>query len=521
VQNDPNTPDFSHSDLLEAETLDEVGFGIPEEPVEEPEDDNPWVAFIRKYRHDPVRFVREVLGTEPFEWQQEALTKISGPKPVRRLSIRSGHGVGKSCTASFAAVHKLATCYPVKIIVTAPSASTLESGLLPEIKSWIKRLPEWLQCQYEVKSDRIILSKDPDAAFLQARTSSKDTPEALAGIHSDNVLIICDEASGIPEAVFNAAQGSMSSEGSQTLLLGNPTKLTGLFYRSHNELRKHAANPDGIWDTMHVSCLTVPEKVSDEFVKEVKEAEGEDSNEYRIRVLGEFPTTENNALISAELVESAMERDIAIDPAEPIVYGLDPARTGGDRAVLCKRQGNVILGFSVWRNLDLMQLVGHVDHQAKQDRPAEIVVDVIGLGAGVADRLRQMGWNVRDCNVSESSALNPTANKLRDELWLSLRDWLRERGCKLPEDRVLREEICAPTYTYTGTGKLVIESKDSMRKRLRRSPDMADALCMTFAGMAAGIGGRATKWVPGEALVRAVHRPSQRASTARRGLTRR
>lgn len=483
-----------------APTILETGLIGPEpepEPVEE-FPDTPMGAFLRKYRYDPVRFCREVLGAEPFAWQQDAMNRISGPNPVRRLSVRSGHGVGKTACVSMLCVHKLVTSYPVKIIVTAPSASTLGSGLLPEIKSWLKRCPVYIQNLFEVRSDKIMLKKDPDAAFIEARTASADRPESLAGIHSANVLIVCDEASGIPEVVYEAAAGSMSTEGSQTILIGNPTRLTGLFYRSHHELK------DLVWDTMHVSCLSVPEIVSDEFVTEMRESHGPESNEFRIRVEGQFAATDDTSLIAADLVEDAMNRDIAVSPYDGIVYGVDPARFGGDRQVICKRRGNVILGFKVFRGLNLMELTGAIVNEAKQDNPEEIIVDVIGVGAGVADRLRELGLNVRDCNVAESSAMNPSAERLRDELWLSVRDWLRQRACKLPEDKTLREELCAPTYTYTSTGKLKVESKDGMRKRLRRSPDLADALCLTFAGAAAGVGGRAPKWIPGAPLRRGI-----------------
>jgi len=157
-----------------------------------------------------------------------------------------------------------------------------------------------------------------------------------------------------------------------------------------------------------------------------------------------------------------------------------------------------------WGGLDLMQTVGMVVNEAKIDRPIEICVDTIGLGSGVADRLREQGYNVRDVNVSESSAMNPNANKLRDELWMAAKDWLATRSVKLPKDDMLRMELVAPRYTFTSSGKLVVESKDGLRKRGMRSPDLADSLCLTFAGVAAGVGGRATAWVPGKSIKRGI-----------------
>jgi hypothetical protein len=141
-------------------------------------------------------------------------------------------------------------------------------------------------------------------------------------------------------------------------------------------------------------------------------------------------------------------------------------------------------------------------NEAKNDNPSEICVDTIGLGSGVADRLREMGYNVRDVNVSESSAMNPNANKLRDELWMSVKDWLETKTVKLPKDDTLRHELVAPRYTFTSSGKIVVESKDSLRKRGMRSPDLADSLCLTFAGNAAMVGGRAPAWRPGKPLRR-------------------
>jgi phage terminase large subunit len=149
-----------------------------------------------------------------------------------------------------------------------------------------------------------------------------------------------------------------------------------------------------------------------------------------------------------------------------------------------------------------MGVVGWVINEVGGDKTVEICVDSIGLGAGVADRLREQGYNVRDVNVAESSPLNPQAFKLRDELWLSVKDWLNTRACKLPKSDELRLELTACGYGYASNGKVKVESKADMKSRLRMSPDLADALCLTFAGQAAMIGGRAIAWSPGKPLLR-------------------
>ena len=183
---------------------------------------------------------------------------------------------------------------------------------------------------------------------------------------------------------------------------------------------------------------------------------------------------------------------------------IDVARFGDDRTVICKRQGNVVLGFKHWSGEDLMGTVGRIVHEAKMDNPAEILVDTIGLGAGVADRLREQGYNVRDVNVSESVAMNQSAARLRDELWIAAKNWLETRAVKLPKDDDLRQELIGPTYSFTSNGKVKVEGKSEMKRRGMRSPDLADALCLTFASSAAMVGGRAPRWVPGKPLTRRV-----------------
>jgi hypothetical protein len=151
-----------------------------------------------------------------------------------------------------------------------------------------------------------------------------------------------------------------------------------------------------------------------------------------------------------------------------------------------------------------MSLCGAIVNEAQQFKPIEINVDSIGLGAGLADRLRELGLPVRDVNVSEVAALNPQANRLRDELWISVRDFLAQRACRLPKDENLRADLVTPKYNFTSSGKLQVEAKSDMKKRLRRSPDYADALALTFAGRGAMIGGRMAAWTPGKPLKRRI-----------------
>ncbi len=373
--------------------------------------------------------------------------------------------------------------------------------MFAELKSWAGRLPPYLGVLIEAFSDRIELKADPNASFISARTSSADRPEAMSGVHSDHVILVADEAPGIPEAVYEAATGSMSGKSACTILIGNPTRLTGLFYKTHNELADK-------WSRMTVSCLDpdLADLVDRDFIQQVIDTWGEDSDQYRVRVLGEFPRAEANTLIAADVVEAAMNRDIALIVSEPVIWGLDVARSNtGDRTVLCKRQGQVVHDFTIWQGNDLMDSVGRVANligSGPDEKQQELCVDSIGMGGGVADRLRELGYNVRDVNVAEASPMNPQASRLRDELWLSLRDWLNQRACRLPKMEALKVELSTPTFGFLSNGKYKIETKEEMKKRLKRSPDLADALALTFAGQGALVGGRATSWIKGKPLRR-------------------
>lgn len=448
--------------------------------------------FFRTYRDRPVEFVRNVLRADPLPWQCDFLNAISSGE--RRISVRAGHGVGKSTACSWACIWWMLTRFPQKTVITAPTAGQLYDALFSELKRWAGKLPDALGSQLEVFSDRIVMKGAPESSFISARTSSAERPEALAGIHSEHVLLICDEASAIPEPVFESAAGSMSGHTATTILIGNPTRNTGLFFRTHHQLSSD-------WHTQHVSCQD-NRLVSEDFIRQIAATYGEGSNAYRVRVLGEFALRDDDSLIAADLVDAAMGRDVVLDTTQDLIYGVDIARFGSDRTVLMKRQGNVVLGFRHWSGEDLMGTVGRIVHEANIDKPASICIDSIGLGGGVADRLRELGFNAVDVNVSESVAMNQQANRLRDELWLSVRDWLETRAVRLPKDDDLRAELIGPTYSFTSNGKIKVEAKADMKRRGMRSPDIADALCLTFSGQAAYVAGRAAKWISGKPLKR-------------------
>ena len=443
---------------------------------------NPFHAAIEKYARAPIAFVRDILGVEPDNWQLEALRAVA--RGHTRLAIRSGHGVGKTCFAAWLCVWFICTRAPFKVAITAPSSSQLFDALWPEFIKWLNILPSGWRDLWDIRSDRVTLKADQEC-FVTARTSRPDTPEAMAGLHSAHILLIADEASGIPEQVFEAASGSMSSHGAITLLIGNATRSTGFFYRAHMMERDR-------WYTQKVSSAS-SKRVTSEFVDEIANRYGMDSNAFRVRVLGEFPLADDNTLIGADVVDSAMLRDIEIDPLAIEIWGVDVARFGTDASVLVKRKGRVVTEMPrAWHGLDTMQLAGAIkaewDITAPNQRPSLICIDVIGIGAGVVDRLHEQNLPILGVNVSETASTTGRYARLRDELWVRCKEWLGNRNVRLPRHDRLRDDLLMPRYSFLSDGRLQVESKQSMRSRGLPSCDHADALNLTFCEQGLGVG---------------------------------
>lgn len=429
----------------------------------------------------PGRLVREVFGVTPDDWQDEVLQWFGGGE--RRISVRSCHGVGKTALAAWLVWVMLLTRYPQKSVATAPGAPQLEGALIPEIKMWGKELPPALQALFDIKAKGIYLASNPEASYFEARTSRSDNPEALQGVHSDNVLLIGDEASGIPEAVYEAAIGSMSGEHATTLLIGNPVRTSGLFFDTHHKL-------SDMWRTKKVGHTDSP-RVTEDFVTDVLRRYGEKSNAFRVRCLGEFPLTDHDTVIPWEDVESAREREMEDSPRATRVWGADLARFGSDRCALSERTRRSAKVLDVWEGLDLMESAGRIKHRydntPDSEKPDVILIDSIGMGGGVHDRLHELGLPVREVNVAETASLGGF-QRARSELWWNCREWLAAHDVSLAKDddpqgpnEQLARELVMPKYKFTSTGKIQVESKSDMKKRERISPDIADSLIVTFA----------------------------------------
>jgi phage terminase large subunit len=446
-------------------------------------------ARLERFKTNPHAFVVEVLGAFPDLWQREALESIVKHD---RIAIRSGHGVGKSAYLAWVILWWMSTRLG-KVACTAPTAHQLQDVLWGELSKWYRKMPRWFQGQLSLKSERLEVVGAEAEAFAVARVSRKETPEAFQGFHSESMLFIVDEASGVDNLIFEVGQGAMSTAGAKSILTGNPTRTSGYFFDAFHRDRSR-------WHTIKVGCDEA-KNVDPSFIQEMEEKYGSDSNIFRVRVLGEFADEGDDTVISLSCIESAIERDIEINPNSATVWGLDVSRFGSDRTALCKRKGKSILEpITTWQGKDLMQTCGLVMAEYKRvenfpdERPEEILVDSIGLGSGVCDRLAEMGLPARGINVSEAPSASHLYMRKRDELWFKAREWFQERDCKLPEGcDELVAELSVPHYEYTSSGKIKVEDKASMKKRGLRSPDIADAFCLSLAHESAFIAGHSFK----------------------------
>jgi hypothetical protein len=465
---------------------------------------NPFVDFYEIYgphtkEEGPVRFAQEVLGITLDPWQEKTLRAYG--RGERGISIRACHNPGKTFITAVIICYALCCRFPQNTVATAPSKGQMEGALVKEVMILFRKLPAAIQELYEVKKNRIELIAAPEESWFEARTAREEKPEALQGVHCDAgwVTLIADEASGVPEKIFESAGGSMAGHRATTILLSNPVRSTGYFRDTHFALADR-------WFRIHITGEKgtngeYSSRVSPEYVEDMARTYGRESNAYRIRVLGEFPKTDDDTVIPFEYVESARERDIVIPPSANEIWGLDVAYKGDDETALVRRNRlGVSSDIRTRSGLDTMETAGWVkriwDETDEKLRPSQILVDSIGYGAGVANRLLELGLPAIEVNVSESASNKEQYPLLRDELWFLCREWLASRNRSLPRRctcpmcggdtkrdhaEMLAQELVAPKWKPTSDNRNKVEPKDYTKKNLKRSPNIADALCLTFA----------------------------------------
>lgn len=442
-------------------------------------------------QRDIPAYVKRVFGVLFDPWQADVADSVSAAlngTGKRYVSVRSGHGPGKSMTAALIVLAVLLCYSRVKIVCTAPTAAQLFDALFAEIMLWFRTLPKAVQDEYDLKTDRIALKIAGEECFLSVRTSSRERPEALQGIHAEVVLLVVDEASGVDEAVFKSSGGSMSGQRCCMLLLGNPTRATGYFWASHNK--------PGVLERFvkfRVNGEDSP-RVARDFIEQIAALYGVDSDEYRVRVKGDFPRGDINTLIGRDLIEFARKRVFVPVDGDPCVWGIDPARFGDDDTGFVERTGRSVTLCDAWHGLDTMVVVGRVkalwDTRTDRHKPKLILVDPIGIGAGVIDRLKELGLPARALNVTEVPSHHGAKGfRLRDDNAWKMREWFTERSCTLAAlapDKYdsLAAQLAEPRYEFMSDGTVRLESKVEMKKRQVKSPDLFDALSMTFAQIA-------------------------------------
>lgn len=423
----------------------------------------------------PALFAQEVLGAEPTPQQWEASKSLV---EKRRVSIRSGHGTGKSTFMAWCVLWFLACYYPAKVPCTAPTSHQLHDVLWAEIAKWHRIMKERateLAQEFEWSSERFYVKTNPMESFAVARTSRPENPEALQGFHSENILFLIDEASGVAEQVFQVAEGALSTDGAFVVMAANPTREDGYFHASHHKMRDR-------WAALHWDGELSP-MVSKTYIEDMKKKYGYDSPIYQVRVKGNFATA-TDGVIPLSLCEAAKSRNVR-ESSKDEIWGLDVARFGDDSTALAKRVGNVqVEPTKEWFGKDTMQTAGLIklEYDNARRKPVVINIDVIGIGAGVVDRLKELGVPVRGVNVAESASVSDLYQRLRDELWFKGREWLAAMDCKLADDDALIAELTTAKYQVLSNGKIKVEGKDEMKRRGVSSPNRADAWLLTFAG---------------------------------------
>lgn len=450
----------------------------------------------RLYGDDPARFVLDCIqwgeGEGPTSYQREVLEQL---KTSRRVTIRSPHSAGKTALASwivvwFALTRNAAPSGDWKVVTTASVWRQLEVYLWPEIHKWARRLRWDMVGRGPFNERDELLERKLKLSGGQAFAVASDKPESLEGAHADRLLYVFDEAKAIPNGVFDAAEGALASGDCYAVAISTPGEPQGRFYEIH------ARRPGlGDWWVRHVTRDEVirerPESGFEKWAASRLAQWGAESAVYQNRVLGEFASAEEDGIIPLAWVEAANERWLGLDDSgewgDFAAVGVDVAGSGEDKTVLALRYGDAIRELRRFAKQDTMQTAGAVAGVLRA-HGGEAVVDVIGIGAGVVHRLREQGKAVSPFNASERTDATDKSGELgfankRSAAWWNLRDMLDPASgdmIALPPDDLLTGDLTAPHWRQTSAGKVQVESKEQIHKRLGRSTDDGDAVVMAF-----------------------------------------
>lgn len=446
---------------------------------------------LKTWHDSPLLFATEAIGITPSDQQAEALSKFSTTK---RMTIRSGHGTGKDACASWIILWFLSTRPYPKILCTAPTGRQLNDILWAELSKWTRQ--SILKDEFVIQSDKIFHKDAPREWWARAVTASvkasaEEQAETLAGLHADHMLIVVDEASGVPDPVYIPLEGAMTQEDNRVLVIGNMTRNKGYFYDTHYDSKQSKLWTRLHWDSRKSS--NVAQSMIDYFATKY----GEDSNVFRIRVMGEPPIDDEMSLIPLHWAQQCVGNDFEAFPDDPFVIGVDVARYGNDSSIIMPRRGNVILPWDEYRELNPINLAMLVKEEFYQQEADRVGVDEIGVGGPVLDWLRLNGLQKQavGVNVALKSSDQGRFFQLRDELWWRVRERCMNAQYNFPVGE-LGERLCDELSSIrfeeaeTGRGVIKVESKKQMKLRGIESPNIADALCITeyfFTGYAGAV----------------------------------
>lgn len=443
---------------------------------------------IKDWRYNPCQFVFENFGVTPDAWQADALNTWASPDPKLRLSLQACAGPGKTGSEAWMAWHFL-SCFGdredhPKAAAVAVTATNLADNLWPELSKWQSRSP-FLSKAFTWSKSRVCANSHPETWFLSARSYSKtanaeEQGRTLSGLHSKYVAAFCDESGEIPVAVLKTAEQALSTDVKfgRIVQAGNPTSHGGMLYAAATQLRE-------LWKIIRITGDPDDPKRSPridlEWAKLQIATYGRENPWVQAYILGVFPSSAINSLLSPDEIAAAMTRHIHETDYQHAQkrLGVDVARFGPDSTVIFPRQGLRAFNPVQMRGERNPAIAARVAFaKAKWGSEMEFVDDTGGFGGGVIDALIQAGHAPMGINFS-GSASDPRYFNKRTEIHFLLAEWVK-RGGQLPKNDTLAKELAAPTYFFQN-GKLRLEEKDQIIKRLKFSPDHADALALTFS----------------------------------------
>ena len=447
------------------------------------------------YENDPVGFCRNVLGIKrAAEWpakyfpnecglwsKQQDVLKAAATS--RRVVVRSGHSCGKSFVVACLVLWWL---YARKglVITTAPAWSSVEGIIWREIAAIASRAPVTLPGT-QLETERKI-----DNTWYAIGLSTNST-DVFQGKHHPRLLVVVDEAPGVPENIHLAILTLATDPQNCVVMIGNPTSLSGTFYDAFR--RPH------IWTCLHISCFDHPNiiegkqliagAIGRQQIEEWREQWGETHPFWAPRVLGEFPRISTRGIIPLAWVERAQneeQRTLALAAAQtakmPRIGGLDVARYGENACVLTIRHGDAVESIESWHHLSLMETCGRAVRAIADHHLSALVVDASGLGAGVVDRLLEQRQPVYAYNGGHRAFTQSTFTNRRTEMWWHLRERFEKERLWLPRgcDKLVGE-LVTPEYSLQSSGRIRAQTKEDLLKEGKPSPDFADSLVLCFA----------------------------------------